>query len=165
MLWASISCWKKLQSKMFDKYNNFETHCNKSEKRLHTSREALNWLLDENDASLTLTTLGTAPAALGKKVNLQLATAWPKISILSVNFSLCSSGTSAGVEQTGFQSSVSEHGVELWAFSVRAPVVSSKFWGQNSGVKTWKTRFSPRQLQYATLGQLHEILHGGYFYT
>ena len=47
----------------------------------------------------------------------------------------------------------------------RAPVVSSKFWGQNSGVKTWKTRFSPLQLQYATLGQLHEILHGGYFYT
>jgi hypothetical protein len=59
---------------MFDKYNNYEPHCNKSEKRLHTSRAALNRLLDENDASLTLTTLASAAAALGKKVNLQLAT-------------------------------------------------------------------------------------------
>ena len=42
-------------------------------KRLHTSRAALNRLLDENDASLTLTTLASAAAALGKKVNLQLA--------------------------------------------------------------------------------------------
>lgn len=44
-------------------------------KRMHTSRAALNRLLDENDASLTLTTLASAAAALGKKVNLQLATA------------------------------------------------------------------------------------------
>ena len=44
-------------------------------KRLHTSRAALNRLLDENDASLTLTTLASAAAALGKKVNLQLAAA------------------------------------------------------------------------------------------
>ena len=43
-------------------------------KRMHTSRAALNRLLDENDASLTLTTLASAAAALGKKVNLQLAT-------------------------------------------------------------------------------------------
>jgi antitoxin HicB len=42
-------------------------------KRMHTSREALNRLLDENDTSLTLTTLASAAAALGKKVNLQLA--------------------------------------------------------------------------------------------
>ena len=42
-------------------------------KRMHTSRAALNRLLDENDASLTLTTLASAAAALGKKVNLQLA--------------------------------------------------------------------------------------------
>jgi hypothetical protein len=48
---------------------------------------------------------------------------------------LCS-GTSAGVEQTGFQSQVSEHGVELLGNLVRAPVLESKFWGQNSGVKT-----------------------------
>ena len=41
-------------------------------KRMHTSRAALNRLLDENDASLTLTTLASAAAALGKKVNLQL---------------------------------------------------------------------------------------------
>ena len=60
---------------MLDKYNNFEPHCNKSEKHLHTSRAALNRLLDENDASLTLTTLATAAAAQGKKVNLRLATA------------------------------------------------------------------------------------------
>ena len=26
---------------MFDKHNNYEPHCNKSEKRLHTSRAAL----------------------------------------------------------------------------------------------------------------------------
>ena len=44
-------------------------------KRMHTSHAALNRLLDENDASLTLTTLASAAAALGKKVNLQLAAA------------------------------------------------------------------------------------------
>ena len=44
-------------------------------KRMHTSRAALNRLLDENDASLTLTTLASAAAAIGKKVNLQLAAA------------------------------------------------------------------------------------------
>ena len=44
-------------------------------KRMHTSRAALNRLLEENDASLTLTTLASAAAALGKKVNLQLAAA------------------------------------------------------------------------------------------
>jgi plasmid maintenance system antidote protein VapI len=44
-------------------------------KRMHTSRAALNRLLDENDASLTLTTLASAATALGKKVNLQLAAA------------------------------------------------------------------------------------------
>ena len=60
---------------MFDKYNNYKPHCNKSKKRMHTSRAALNRLLDENDASLTLTTLASAAAALGKKVNLQLAAA------------------------------------------------------------------------------------------
>ncbi len=42
-------------------------------KRMHTSRAALNRLLDEHDASLTLTTLASAAAALGKKINLQLA--------------------------------------------------------------------------------------------
>jgi DNA-binding Xre family transcriptional regulator len=42
-------------------------------KRMHTSRAALNRLLDEKDSSLTLTTLASAAAALGKKVNLQLA--------------------------------------------------------------------------------------------
>ena len=41
-------------------------------KKMRTSRAALNRLLDENDASLTLTTLASAAAALGKKVNLQL---------------------------------------------------------------------------------------------
>ena len=44
-------------------------------KRMHTSRASLNRLLDENDASLTLTTLASAAAALGKKVNLQLSPA------------------------------------------------------------------------------------------
>ncbi len=44
-------------------------------KRMHTSRAALNRLLDENDSSLTLTTLASAAAALGKRVNLQLAPA------------------------------------------------------------------------------------------
>ena len=42
-------------------------------KRMHTSRAALNRLLDENDSSLTLTTLASAAAALGKRVNLELA--------------------------------------------------------------------------------------------
>jgi antitoxin HicB len=44
-------------------------------KRMHTSRAALNRLLDENDGSLTLTTLASAAAALGKRVNLQLVPA------------------------------------------------------------------------------------------
>jgi len=44
-------------------------------KRMHTSRAALNRLLDENDSSLTLTTLASAAAALGKKINLQLSLA------------------------------------------------------------------------------------------
>jgi DNA-binding Xre family transcriptional regulator len=44
-------------------------------KRMHTSRAALNRLLDEHDASLTLTTLASAASALGKKVSLQLAPA------------------------------------------------------------------------------------------
>ena len=42
-------------------------------KKMHTSRTALNRLLDENDASLTLTTLVSAAAALGKKIDLHLA--------------------------------------------------------------------------------------------
>ncbi len=44
-------------------------------KRMHTSRAALNRLLDDKDPSLTLTTLASAAAALGKKVNIQLAEA------------------------------------------------------------------------------------------
>ncbi len=44
-------------------------------KRMHTSRAALNRLLDEEDASLTLTTLASAAAALGKTVSLHLAPA------------------------------------------------------------------------------------------
>jgi len=44
-------------------------------KRMHTSRAALNRLLDEEDTSLTLTTLASAAAALGKTINFQLAAA------------------------------------------------------------------------------------------
>lgn len=44
-------------------------------KRMQTSRAALNRLLDEEDASLTLTTLASAAAALGKTVSLQLTPA------------------------------------------------------------------------------------------
>lgn len=40
-------------------------------KRMHTSRAALNRLLDDADPSLTLTTLASAAAALGRKVNIQ----------------------------------------------------------------------------------------------
>ena len=42
-------------------------------KKMRTSRAALNRLLDENDTSLTLTTLARAAAALGKKIDLHLA--------------------------------------------------------------------------------------------
>ncbi|MBL8421402.1 MAG: XRE family transcriptional regulator [Dechloromonas sp.] len=42
-------------------------------KRMHTSRAALNRLLDDADPSLTLTTLASAAAALGRKVNIQFA--------------------------------------------------------------------------------------------
>ncbi|AMM18789.1 Fis family transcriptional regulator (plasmid) [Burkholderia sp. PAMC 28687] len=41
--------------------------------RMHTSRAALNRLLDEKDTSLTLTTLASAAAALGKHFRLELA--------------------------------------------------------------------------------------------
>lgn len=41
-------------------------------KKMHTSRAALNRLLDETDTSLTLTTLASAAAALGKTFRLEL---------------------------------------------------------------------------------------------
>ena len=41
--------------------------------KMHTSRSALNRLLDEHDTSLTLSTLASAAAALGKRVTLELA--------------------------------------------------------------------------------------------
>ena len=41
--------------------------------RMHTSRAALNRLLDNTDTSLTLTTLASAAAALGKQVKIELA--------------------------------------------------------------------------------------------
>lgn len=44
-------------------------------KRMHTSRAALNRLLDDADPSLTLTTLASAATALGRKVSIQFATA------------------------------------------------------------------------------------------
>ena len=43
--------------------------------RMHTSRAALNRLLDDKDTSLTLTTLASAAAALGKRVNVELVSA------------------------------------------------------------------------------------------
>jgi antitoxin HicB len=44
-------------------------------KRMCTSRAALNRLLDEKDPSLTLTTLASAAAALGRKVSIEFAPA------------------------------------------------------------------------------------------
>ena len=41
-------------------------------KRMHTSRAALNRLLDDSDTSLTLTTLASAAAALGRGVRIEL---------------------------------------------------------------------------------------------
>ena len=41
--------------------------------RMHTSRASLNRLLDETDTSLTLTTLASAAAALGKKLRIELS--------------------------------------------------------------------------------------------
>ena len=48
---------------------------NKTElaKKMHTSRAAMNHLLDENDTSLTLTTLASAAAVLGKTLKMELA--------------------------------------------------------------------------------------------
>lgn len=43
--------------------------------RMHTSRAALNRLLDEDDTSLTLTTLASAAVALGKTIKLELKAA------------------------------------------------------------------------------------------
>lgn len=43
--------------------------------KMRTSRASLNRLLDENDASLTLTTLISAAAALGKKIKIELVPA------------------------------------------------------------------------------------------
>ena len=39
--------------------------------KMHTSRASLNRLLDDNDPSLTLTTLVNVATALGKKVNIE----------------------------------------------------------------------------------------------
>lgn len=52
-------------------------HLTKTElaKRMHTSRAALNRLLDEEDSSLTLTTLASAAAALGKTINIGFSAA------------------------------------------------------------------------------------------
>ena len=44
-------------------------------KKMRTSRASLNRLLDENDTSLTLTTLVGAAAALGRRIKLELAPA------------------------------------------------------------------------------------------
>ena len=41
--------------------------------KMHTSRAALNRLLDETDTSLTLTTLSSAARALGKSLRIELA--------------------------------------------------------------------------------------------
>ena len=41
-------------------------------KPMHTSRAALNRLLDDRDTSLTLTTLASAAAALGRGVRIEL---------------------------------------------------------------------------------------------
>ena len=41
-------------------------------KKMRTSRASLNRLLDENDTSLTLTTLAGAAAALGRRIRLEL---------------------------------------------------------------------------------------------
>ena len=43
--------------------------------KMHTSRAALNRLLDEEDTSLTLTTLASAAAALGTTIKLELQAA------------------------------------------------------------------------------------------
>ena len=43
--------------------------------KMHTSRAALNRLLDEEDTSLTLTTLSSAVTALGKRLKLELVSA------------------------------------------------------------------------------------------
>lgn len=42
-------------------------------KKTYTSRASLNRLLDENDTSLTLTTLPGAAVALGRRIKLELA--------------------------------------------------------------------------------------------
>jgi len=42
-------------------------------KKMHTSRAALNRLLDEQDTSLTLATLSGVANALGKKLRIELA--------------------------------------------------------------------------------------------
>ncbi|CAM3680290.1 helix-turn-helix domain-containing protein [Polynucleobacter antarcticus] len=44
-------------------------------KKMHTSRAALNRLLDESDTSLTLVTLASAAAALGKSIQFKLKAA------------------------------------------------------------------------------------------
>jgi antitoxin HicB len=44
-------------------------------KKMHTSRAALNRLLDEADTSLTLTTLASAAAVLGKTIKVELTPA------------------------------------------------------------------------------------------
>lgn len=47
----------------------------KMAKKMRTSRASLNRLLDETDTSLTLTTLASAAAVLGKKLKIELVQA------------------------------------------------------------------------------------------
>jgi len=49
------------------------------------------------------------------------------VRIWSRTYAILYSSTSEGVEQSGFQSSVSRHGVELLENLVRAPSLASKF--------------------------------------
>ena len=44
-------------------------------KKMHTSRAALNRLLDESDTSLTLLTLTSAASALGKMITFEMKAA------------------------------------------------------------------------------------------
>lgn len=44
-------------------------------KKMHTSRAALNRLLDQTDTSLTLITLASAATALGKRIKFELKAA------------------------------------------------------------------------------------------
>jgi len=72
-----LICGRKACDRLANRPGNEVAKSNKirNGKKMHTSRTALNRLLDASDTSLTLTTLSSAASVLGKKLRIELEAA------------------------------------------------------------------------------------------